>query len=268
MRSKFLSFILIFFIFGCSSRTTVLKERNLIIKNHLDRTEQEPPLVVDIVYARSLKDRGWDLEDYRIETDDVLEVSVWQVEKLNRTLVVRPDGEISYPLIGELKAEGKTIKELRDEITKKLVKYVKQPEVSINIKKFGGKRAIVMKEIGGGGVLRFTTPITIVEAVAMSGGYNNDINLKKVYIVREPNVKKGHVKVIVVNIQNLLRKADIRENVYVKSKDVIFLARGWLSSVNNFKKEVNKLVDFDVKLKPFGDKVPGVMKEMPTFTAW
>jgi len=252
---------------GCGSKTEVLEDRNMIIKNKLDKIEESPPLVVDIIYARSLKDRGWDLEDYRIEEDDVLEISVWQVEKLNRVLVVRPDGDISYPLIGELQAAGRTIKDLREEIAKKLKKYVKQPEVSINIKQFGGKRAIVMNEAGGGGVLRFTTPITIAEAVAMAGGYSVDINLKKVYIIREPSTSKGHVKLIVVNIQDLLRKADIRENVYVKSKDVIFLARGWLSSVNNFKNEVNKLVDFSVELQP-ASKHTGIMTEMPTFTAW
>lgn len=250
--NKGLIFLLIFLFFGCASGGGVkrYKDRNLVIRDYLDDVEKAPPLLVDVIYARDVKNRGWEVGDYKVEIDDVLEISIWQVEELTRTVIVRPDGKISFPLVGgNIQAQGKPLEELEKDLAEKLSKYIKNPRVAIMIQEFGGKRAVVIKESGGGGVLRFTTPITVMEALAMSGGYNASLNLKKIYIIREP--KEGeHTKIIVVNAQDVLRRGDIRENVYIRSQDVIFLARGWLASVEAFQKEVGKIMEYSYSLNP------------------
>ena len=195
----------------------------------------------ELIYATDIEDRGWELEDYRMETGDVLNISVWQVEDLRRTVVVRPDGKISFPLIGDVQGKGVTIDGLRNAIEEKLGKYIRVPQVSVIVEAFGGKRVIVIDESGGGGIIRFTKPIRMVEALAMAGGYDSNINLHKVYIVRGSMEKGKPTKIIVVNAHKIFREGDMSENVLVHSDDIIFLARGWLSSVSSFVGEMDKL---------------------------
>jgi len=257
-KNSFLIFSLIFLLIGCTyglsrryqNKKTVIKDRNLIIRNYLDKKDTGPPLEVDIIYARQIENQGWDVRDYKIEFEDVLDISVWEIEKLKRTTVVRPDGKISFPLVGEVQAEGVTIEELRKELSKKLTRYIRNPQVSVTIKKFGGKRATVIRESGGGRVLRFTAPLQILEAVAMSGGYTTALNLKKIYVVRQPKTKNERTKIIVVDAQSLLRNGDVRENIYIQGKDIVFLARGWLSSVTNFRGQIDSLIGMDFEYAP------------------
>ena len=264
IKNKYLIFILFFVLGGCVntpfSKTTHHSDRNEIIQkyldegyvkvSHLDEKGEAPPLQVDVVYARKLKDRGWDVTDYRIEFQDVLEISVWEIENLNRTVVVRPDGKVSFPLVGDMQAEGESVESLRKDLTEKLKRYIRNPQVSVIIKKFGAKRATVLRETGGGKVIRFTAPIQVSEVVAQSGGYSSSVNLKKIYIVREPRTKGENAKIIVVNAQNLLRNGDIRENIYIRSKDVVFLARGAYESIAYFKEQINRILEASYKLHP------------------
>ena len=247
MEKKSRIFIFTFFCIvsfaGCAyNHDHYLIERKQVITQYLNKAEKTPPLNVEITYAVDIPDRGWNLKDYSIEKGDVLSVSVWQVEELKRTVVVRPDGKISFPLIGDVQAEGKTIQALRAQITSKLAKFIRNPQVSVIIKEFGGKRAVVLNELGGGGVIRFTTPIKVLEALAMAGGYNTDLNLKKIYIIRESEKGGQPVKIIIVNAQDVLRKGDVRENIYVKSGDIIFLARGAFASVKYFQQQIQSVI--------------------------
>ena len=78
-----------------SSDEYMPKTRSGKIDYYMDAIEAAPPLTVDIIYARDLKGRGWDVGEYRLEPEDVVDISVWQIEKLNRKAVIRPDGRIS-----------------------------------------------------------------------------------------------------------------------------------------------------------------------------
>ena len=195
----------------------------------------------ELIYATDIEDRGWELEDYRIETGDVLNISVWQVEDLQRTVVVRPDGKISFPLIEDIQAKGVTIVELRRTLEEKLGKYIRVPQVSIIVEAFGGKRAVVIDESGGGGIIRFTEPIRVVEALAMAGGYKTSVNLHKLYIVRGSMEKGKPTKIIIVNAHKIFREGNMSENILVRSDDVIFLARGWLSTLTKFVGQLDTL---------------------------
>lgn len=194
-----------------------------------------------LYYASEIEDRGWQLKDYVMETGDVLNISVWQIKDLQRTVVVRPDGKISFPLIGDVEARSVTIEELRKDIEKKLSKYIRIPQVSVIVGAFGGKRAVVIDESGGGGIIRFAEPIRIIEALAMAGGYKEDVNLHKLYVIRGGLTRNDEPKIIVVNAHKIFREADMRENILVQSNDVIFLARGWLATVTDFVAQLDTL---------------------------
>lgn len=264
MVSKYI--LIISIIFSTLSISFIFAKNNKIIKEYLDNVEQgrkneivkeenielnkQDSYPVKILSAKSIPNRGWDIKDYRIEKDDVLEIFVWQAEELKQTVVVRPDGKISFPLIGDILAEGKSVEEVRKDITEKISKYVRNPQVSVIIKEFGGKRATIIKEIGGGGVIRFTSPITIIEAIGMGGGYHTDINFKNVFVIRAPEKGENFVKIIVVNVQDILRKGDLRENIYLHSEDIIFLPRGGFATAKYVKDELLKLITLSFTYTP------------------
>lgn len=177
------------------------------------------------------EDRGV-VENYHIETDDVLEISVWQIEDLHREVVVRPDGKISFPLIGDVDAKGKTIEELRNDIVDKIKLYIKVPQVSVNIKEFGGKRAVILGQINSPGVIRFSSPIRISEAVALASGFTADAYKGAVFVVRDFDTEQPTV--IVARVNEIFFKGDLREDISIKAGDIIYVQTSILSSIRDF----------------------------------
>ncbi len=90
---------------------------------------------------------GVDPSTYRVGPEDVLEISVWREDALKKEALVRPDGGISYPLVGELQAAGKTVLQLREEITKRLEKYIPDAVVSVTVLKTGSQRVYVLGKV-------------------------------------------------------------------------------------------------------------------------
>ena len=243
MKNKISLLMVLALVFFCGCKTLPVKD-DINNPSVLEETSQDQFDYInkaELVYAQDIEDRGWELKDYRMETGDVLSISVWQVRDLQKIVVVRPDGKISFPLVGDIQAKGVTIEELRNQLEQDLSKYIRVPQVSVIVDAFGGKRAVVIDESGGGGIIRFTEPIRIVEALAMTGGYNVNVNLHKIYVIRGSMAKGEASKIIVVNAHRIFREADMRENILIQADDIVFLARGWLATVTDFVGQMNDL---------------------------
>jgi polysaccharide biosynthesis/export protein len=204
---------------------------------------------IRIIRAEDIQVSEWTFDNYQIDTGDVLEISVWQVEDLQRKVVVRPDGRISFPLIGDVVAEGRSIDNLTAEITERLKTYIKSPQVSVIVASFGGKKAIVLGEVSNKGIIRFTEPIKIMEVLALSGGYMESAGLKSVLVVRGDI--SGNTDVIVVNALDIL-KGNLRENIYIEKGDIVFVPRSFVGNVAYFVRQISPLLGaattyYDVK---------------------
>jgi polysaccharide export outer membrane protein len=150
---------------------------------------------------------------------------------------VRPDGKISFPLIGDLPAAGKTIEQVRQDIVERIKLYIKMPQVSLNIIEFGGKKAVVIGDVTDEGVIRFNTPTRVIEAIALAGGFDKSkANLDKVYVIRDVHEKEPTV--IMVNANNILKNGAIKENVLVHSGDIIYATRAMSQDFNQFMNNV------------------------------
>ena len=194
---------------------------------------------IRIIKASELDIKEWTFEDYIISEGDVLEISVWQVDDLNKKVVVRPDGKVSFPLIGDISARGKSIDDLSKEVTEKLKLYIKMPKVSIIVTSFGGKKIIILGEISGPGIIRFTEPIRIMEALALGGSYRESAGLKSVLVIRGDVERNADV--IVVNALDIL-KGNLRENIYIEKGDIIFVPRSFVGNVAYFVRQVSPLL--------------------------
>ena len=108
--------------------------------------------------------------EYLISAGDILDVSVWKEPELTREVPVRPDGGISFPLIGNVAAAGKTADQLRDEIAASLSKFMPDPAVSVTVKQFKGNVIYVIGKVARPGEYAAGRYIDVMQAISLAGG--------------------------------------------------------------------------------------------------
>jgi polysaccharide export outer membrane protein len=118
-------------------------------------------------------------EPYRVQPGDILTVSVWKEDGLTGDVFVRPDGGLSFPLAGDIWATGKSIEDLRREITERLKHYMPQPVVTVAVKQIGGNHIYVLGKVNKPGDFQFTTPVDVMQALSLAGGATPYAALKR-----------------------------------------------------------------------------------------
>jgi polysaccharide export outer membrane protein len=141
-------------------------------------------------------------DSYVIGASDVIMVSVLKEPTLSSSLFVRPDGMISMPLLGDVKAEGKTPLQLADEITTKLKKFIQDPNVTIILTAMNSKKVYLIGEIGKTGPIELTPGMTLLQAISSAGGLSQYANSRKIYILRNQG---GKLQKIPVQYKQALR---------------------------------------------------------------
>ena len=130
------------------------------------------------------KQAGVNNEDYLLGAGDVVEVSAWRNEALSKVAVVRPDGKISLPLIGEIKASGLTPLELRDKIIVKLKEFGETPEATIIVQEVNSYVVFVLGEVARPGRFQLIARTTIVQAISMAGGFTSFASPNDIILLR------------------------------------------------------------------------------------
>lgn len=156
--------------------------------------------------------------DYIIGSGDVLDISVWKDNTLTRSVVVLPDGTISFPLIGELKAEGKNVDELKQEMEKKLARYVSDLVLSVEVRQCNSMMIYVIGRVNSPGRQVLNSRVTVLQALAMAGGPNPFAKKNNISILRQDGdktVKLGFRYDDVVEGENM------SDNIILKRGDVI-----------------------------------------------
>ena len=115
---------------------------------------------------------GNDIPSYFIGPGDILEISVWKEEGLQKEVLVRPDGGISFPLVGEIQAGGKTTVQLQDTIVKNIKRYIPDPVVTISVLKINDNKIFVVGKVNRAGEFVATHYIDVMQALSMAGGLN------------------------------------------------------------------------------------------------
>ena len=124
-------------------------------------------------------------DTYVIGPADMLSVTVWKEPTLSGSLLVRPDGMVSLPLVGDVLASGSTPNQLKDQIAEKLKKFVQAPNVTVVVSQIRSKNIYFMGEVGRKGPIEMTSGMTLLEAIGSAGGLTEFANTKKIYILRD-----------------------------------------------------------------------------------
>lgn len=171
------------------------------------------------------------VSEYLVSRGDVIEVFVWQNEDLSRNVVVRPDGRISIPLVGDVSAAGKTLTQLDEDITERLQTYIRFPDVSLAIKRFGGTKTLVLGEVANPGVYIPSGEGRILEVIALAGGFTRKAVGENIVLIRggmqNPQVAK-------LNLDAVIQDGRIADNVELQPNDIIYVPKKHISSLADF----------------------------------
>ena len=157
--------------------------------------------------------------EYRMGPEDVIEVFVWKEPEATTAVTIRSDGRISLPLAGELDASGKTAVELQQEITTRLGQYVNQPVVNVMVKQINSMKISVLGEVRRPDVYKIKSRVTVLDAIAMAGGFTDLARPSKVVVLRNT---PGGPQRIVVNIKQLVGD-DGKAPFYLQTLDTVYV---------------------------------------------
>jgi polysaccharide export outer membrane protein len=125
----------------------------------------------------------------------VIDVFVWKEPDLTTSVVIRPDGKISLPLANELEASGKTAVELQQEIAEKLRRYITEPVVNVMVKQINSLKISVLGEVRKPDVYRIKNRVTVLDAIAMAGGFTDLARPTRVIVLRNTPTGQQRLKV-------------------------------------------------------------------------
>jgi polysaccharide export outer membrane protein len=163
---------------------------------------------------------GVDKERYVIGPEDVLYIHVWREDALSRAVPVRMDGNISLPLIHEIKAAGLTPLQLEAAITERLKGLYENPNVSVIVMETNSFKVYISGEVMKPGVYRLREETSILQIIPMAGGFTDWAKQRKILIIRKEN---GKEKRFTVDYKKAMKGDDPSSNIILKPGDTIIV---------------------------------------------
>ena len=157
-------------------------------------------------------------EGYTMQPGDILEISVWKEEGMQSEVLVRPDGGLSFPLVGDVVAEGHTVKQLNAEITEKLKAYIPDPVVTVSLEKIFGNTVYVLGRVHKPGEFQFISKIDVMQALSKAGGMTPFAEVDKIKILRRTGDSQ---QAILFHYGEVEKGENLEQNILLESGDVV-----------------------------------------------
>lgn len=158
---------------------------------------------------------------YVIGANDVLAVSVWKEPDISRSLPVRSDGKISLPLAGEMQAAGQTPRQLEQEIVKRLQSYISEPEVTVIVTESKSQKVNILGMVARPGEYLLTSTTTVLDAIAMAGGFKDFAKQKSMYVLRQ--AADGTQQRLPFNYKDVIKGRNPEQNIRLQAGDTVVI---------------------------------------------
>ncbi|MCG2758675.1 MAG: polysaccharide export protein [Desulfobacteraceae bacterium] len=197
----------ILFLSICMSLILTLTLAQIANSQEKDPTSKEVPAEADNNY-------------YKIGKGDILEIIAWKEEDFTREVFVRIDGKITFPLLDDIHAAGRTTMEVKKEIQTKLKEFIEDPIVTVILKSPMSQKFYILGEVAKTGEYQLIKKLTILQAFALAGGFTEWASKNEIILLRNEN---GIEKIIRVNYKNIIKGNDLSQNVNIKVNDTIIV---------------------------------------------
>lgn len=156
--------------------------------------------------------------NYEVQPGDLLHVSVWKEEGLDQEVLVRPDGGFSFPLAGDVSAVGKTVEQLRAEITDRLARFIPGLVVTVAVKQINGNKVYVIGQVNKPGEFVVNPQVDVMQALAIAGGLGAFAAPNDIFVLRR---RDGRQVALPFQFQNIVRGRNLEQNILLESGDVV-----------------------------------------------
>jgi len=157
-------------------------------------------------------------DDYIIGSGDILDVSLWKDEAMTKQVTVLTDGKIVFPLIGEVKAAGRTLGEVKQDMIERLKEYVPEPVLNVDVKQVNSMIVYVTGRVTTPGRYPVNTRVTVLQALSIAGGVNAFAKRSKIKIFRQEGNKTITYP---FNYNEVVDGENLQQNIVLKRGDVI-----------------------------------------------
>ena len=158
--------------------------------------------------------------DYIIGPGDQLGIEVWKDPALTRTVTVLPDGKISFPLIGELEAGGRTVAQLKKEIERMIARYVPDSTTTVEVRQSNSMHIYVLGRVNQPGRTILNSNVNVLQALAIAGGPNTFANRTRIRVFRQ---EAGKTQIFNFDYDDVTAGKELQTNIELKRGDVIFV---------------------------------------------
>jgi polysaccharide export outer membrane protein len=158
-------------------------------------------------------------DSFVIGDDDVLAINVWKEPDISRTVPVRSDGHISLPLVGDVQAAGRTPLKLELDIAARLKNYIGEPEVTVMVQQINSQKFNILGQVNKPGSYVLANSATILDAIALAGGFRDFAKEKSVYVLRQN--PDGSQTRIPFNYKEVVKGRNPAQNVRLQPRDTV-----------------------------------------------
>ena len=158
--------------------------------------------------------------DYVIGPEDILTIVFWREKDLSSDVIVRPDGRISLPVLQDVVAAGLTPEQLRDSLTKTAERFVEDPNVTVVVKEINSRRVFITGQVNKPGPYNLTSPMTIVQLIALAGGLLEYADGKNIVIMRTENANPVSYR---FNYKEVSERKNLKQNIQLKPGDTVLV---------------------------------------------
>jgi polysaccharide biosynthesis/export protein len=160
------------------------------------------------------------VDNFVIGDGDMLAISVWKEENLSKSIPVRSDGKISLPLVGEIQASGRTPLQLEGDISDRLKNYITAPEVTVIVQEIHSRSFNILGQVAKPGSYPLTLTTTVMDAIAIAGGFKDFAKQKSVYVLRQ-NPNGGAEYHFGFNYKEFIKGKNPGQNIKLEPHDTI-----------------------------------------------
>jgi polysaccharide export outer membrane protein len=155
---------------------------------------------------------------YHVQPGDRLHVTVWREEGLDLEVLIRPDGGFSFPLAGDLNAIGKTVEELREELTGRLERYIPDLIVTVLVQEINGNKIYVIGQVNQPGEFVVNPRVDVMQALSLAGGMTTFSSPNDIFVLRRDGERQMTMP---FRFDDVARGRNLEQNVILQSGDVV-----------------------------------------------
>jgi polysaccharide biosynthesis/export protein len=205
-------FCILFLGISASTCSTAQSESNPAKTN--PSTDAQGPTTISSDSATKAHDKT-----FVIGNDDVLAINVWKEPEISRSIPVRSDGKISLPLVGEVQAAGSTPLKLEQDIAARLKNYIEEPEVTVIVQQVNSQKFNILGQVNKPGAYPLTNSPTVLDAIAIAGGFRDFAKQKAIYILRQNS--DGTQSRLPFSYKEVVKGKNTAQNIKLQPRDTI-----------------------------------------------